>query len=297
VAQRTQEIGVRMALGARPFHVLGLIFKQSLVILVIGAVIGLAGAFALTRLMRTLLFEVTATDPLTYMSVIGLLTVLYLSGRIRIGHSSPVRKFSITRIAFIVLFGVITLYLIPGVTNTKWANLKRISGFPPPLCYSIYSDPFNCKRGFKPLENDYAGALAKAKAENKPVLIDFTGWACVNCRKMEENVWIDPAVLKRIKNDFVLVSLYVDESTPLPADKQYESKITGRKVKTIGNKWAEFQASRYNKISQPWYVLLDHNEKELAEGRGYDTDISAYIKWLDNAKGEFKKRTEVKAAP
>lgn len=120
--------------------------------------------------------------------LIGLLTTLYLLGILKVGHSSPVKKFKPVRIVFIALFAGITLYLAPGVTNTKGANLKWISGFPPPLCYSLYNDPVNCKRGFKPLENEYPEALEKARAQNKPVLIDFTGWACVNCRKMEESV-------------------------------------------------------------------------------------------------------------
>jgi thiol:disulfide interchange protein DsbD len=247
--------------------------------------------------------------------VIFALIGFYLLGKLKFSHDSEQSYISVPKIMLaIIAFGFV-VYLIPGMWG---APLKLISGFPPPSFHSEgwsgggnsghNSDTENSKDSLAPpvsahcphnlnCFNDYDEALAYAKKVNKPLMIDFTGWACVNCRKMEENVWIDPAVLKRIKNDFVLVSLYVDESTPLPADKQYESKITGRKVKTIGNKWAEFQASRYNKISQPWYVLLDHNEKELAEGRGYDTNISAYIEWLDNAKGEFKKRTEVKAAP
>src|SRR6185436_10786983 len=102
-----------------------------------------------------------------------------LFGWIRFPHTPNIKKFGTVRIFFILLFAGITLYLVPGLFNTKKANLKWISGFPPPLCYSIYDDPVNCKRGLKPLE-DYEMALAKAKKENKPILIDFTGWACVN---------------------------------------------------------------------------------------------------------------------
>src|SRR5204863_3480291 len=119
--------------------------------------------------------------------VIGIAIVLYLLGKIRFRHDSPIKNFSKTRVAFIVLFSAATLYLVPGVTNTKSSNLRLISGFPPPLCYSMYSNPVNCKRGFEPLR-DYEIALQKARKENKPVLIDFTGWACVNCRRMEEAV-------------------------------------------------------------------------------------------------------------
>ena len=108
--------------------------------------------------------------------VIGIAIILYLLGKIRFPHDSPIKKFQRSRIGFILLFSLMTLYLLPGVTNTKWANLKLISGFPPPLCYSVYSNPVNCKRGFEPLR-DYEVALEKARKENKPVLIDFTGWA------------------------------------------------------------------------------------------------------------------------
>src|SRR5262249_17406559 len=142
--------------------------------------------------------------------LVGIAILLYLFGKIRFPHDSPIKKFTRTRIAFIVLFFGITLYLLPGISNTKWANLKLISGFPPPMCYSIYDNPVNCKRGFEPLR-DYEAALERARKEHKPVLIDFTGWACVNCRRMEEAVWTDPTVDSLMKNEFVVVSLYVDE--------------------------------------------------------------------------------------
>lgn len=241
--------------------------------------------------------------------VIFALIGFYLLGKIRFSHDSEQQYVSVPKIMLaIIAFGFV-VYLVPGMWG---APLKLISGFPPPSFHSEHWDigssnsnitvndnsgadslrppsDAHCPHGINCF-NDYDQALAYAKKVGKPLMVDFTGWACVNCRKMEENVWIDPGVLKRIKNDYVLVSLYVDESTPLPADKQYTSKLTERKVKTVGNKWAELEASRYNKISQPWYVLLDHNEKELTEGRGYDTDIAAYIKFLDDGLAEFKKR-------
>jgi thiol:disulfide interchange protein DsbD len=153
--------------------------------------------------------------------VIGILMVLYLFGKIRFPHDSPVRKISATRWVFIVVFSAMTIYFIPGLTNTHAANLKLISGFPPPLCYSVYKSPVNCEKGIEPLR-DYEQALARAKKENKPVLIDFTGWACVNCRRMEENVWTNEAVMDLMKNRFVVVSLYVDERRLLPASDQLE---------------------------------------------------------------------------
>ena len=128
--------------------------------------------------------------------LIGLLITLYLLGKIRFPHDSPVKKFSGPRICFSCFLVLATIYLIPGLTNTRAANLTLISGFPPPLCYSVYKNPVNCARGVEPLR-DYEEALALAKKLNKPVLIDFTGWACVNCRRMEENVWTDPEVRKK----------------------------------------------------------------------------------------------------
>jgi thiol:disulfide interchange protein DsbD len=110
--------------------------------------------------------------------------VFYLLGIIRFAHDGK-PKLTKTRLAFVFLFAAITIYLIPGITNTRAANLTAISGFPPPLCYSVYEHPVNCERSIEPLK-DYEEALALAKAQNKPLLVDFTGWACVNCRRMEE---------------------------------------------------------------------------------------------------------------
>jgi thiol:disulfide interchange protein DsbD len=152
--------------------------------------------------------------------IIGICIILYLLGKIRFPHDGPLTKLSRTRISFLLLFIAATMYLLPGVTNTKYANLKLISGFPPPLCYSIYEEPVNCKHGFEPLR-DYEEALIQARQENKPVLIDFTGWACVNCRRMEEAVWTSPLVDSLMRTKFVVVSLYVDERTKLPANSIY----------------------------------------------------------------------------
>ncbi|MES1223832.1 MAG: cytochrome c biogenesis protein CcdA, partial [Bacteroidota bacterium] len=136
--------------------------------------------------------------------IIGVLIVLYLTGVLKIGHSSPVTKFSPIRIMFITLFSAFTLYLIPGVTNTTWANLKLMSGFPPPLSYSIYKQHVLKAKGIEPLRNDYEKAIELAKKEGKPLLIDFTGWACVNCRRMEEKVWTDKDVDSLMRKEFVV---------------------------------------------------------------------------------------------
>jgi thiol:disulfide interchange protein DsbD len=222
----------------------------------------------------------------------GILIVIYLLGKLRIGHSSPVKKFSPGRILFIILFSALTLYLLPGLTNTKWANLKLISGFPPPLCYSIYENPVNCKRGFKPLENDYDEALAKARAENKPVLIDFTGWACVNCRKMEESVWTDPLVDSLMKHNFVVVSLYVDEQRNLPLSEQTIVKLSAGGEKSIvseGDKWATFQTETFGATSQPQYAIISADEKALTRPKYYTPDARKFAEWLQCGLDAFKK--------
>jgi len=223
--------------------------------------------------------------------IIGIAIVLYLFGKIRFPHDSPVRKFSGSRIGFISLFSLMTLYLLPGVTNTKWANLKLISGFPPPMCYSVYSNPVNCKRGFEPLR-DYEIALEKARKEKKPVLIDFTGWACVNCRRMEEAVWTNPAVDSLMRNEFVVVSLYVDEKRKLPIQQRmlFKAKDGNEKsIVTVGDKWSNFQIENFNASSQPQYAIISPTEKALTKTKGYTPGAGEFADWLQCGLDAFKK--------
>lgn len=222
--------------------------------------------------------------------LIGLAIVLYLTGIIRFGGPKP--KFSGVRIFAIVFFALCTLYLVPGITNTKYARLTLISGFPPPLCYSIYDHSVNCDSGVKPIENDYEGALALAKAENKPVLIDFTGWACVNCRRMEENVWVDEEVKNLMKNEFIVVSLYVDERKQLPASEQFEynSPTSGPKsIVTVGDKWATFQAENFFAVAQPQYAIITPDERALTKTKGYTSEASEFRDWLNCGLDAWKK--------
>ena len=220
---------------------------------------------------------------LGFWVLIGLLITLYLSGKIRFPHDNPVKKFSVLRIGFLLFFGVATIYLIPGLTNTKAANLTLISGFPPPLCYSVYKSPVNCMKGVEPLR-DYEEALSLAKKLHKPVLIDFTGWACVNCRRMEENVWTDPEVKKRMLDSFVVVSLYVDERRLLPPSAQ-ETFITRdgsrKNIITVGDKWATFQSENFHAVSQPQYAIVSPDEKILTNTKGYTPKTSEFAAWLD----------------
>ena len=223
--------------------------------------------------------------------LIGLLITLYLFGKIRFPHDSQVKKFSLARIVFLIFFGLSTVYLIPGLTNTPAANLTLISGFPPPLCYSVYKNPVNCARGVEPLR-DYEEALALARKLHKPVLIDFTGWACVNCRRMEENVWTDPEVRKRMLDSFVVVSLYVDERRLLPAGAQmvYSTKDGAQKnIITVGDKWATFQSENFNAVSQPQYALVSPEEKILTYTKGYTPKAREFSQWLDCGLEAFRK--------
>jgi cytochrome c biogenesis protein CcdA/thioredoxin-related protein len=224
--------------------------------------------------------------------IIGILIILYLLGKIRFPHDSPLKKFSRSRIVFIVLFLGFTIYLIPGVTNTKYANLHLISGFPPPLCYSVYKNPVNCKRGFEPLR-EYDEALARAKAEGKPVLIDFTGWACVNCRRMEESVWTDPTVDSLMRNQFVVVSLYVDEGKKLPL--QQRTTFTGsdgveKNIITVGDKWANFQIENFHATQQPQYAIINADEKALTKTKDYTPNADEFAQWLKCGLESFGKK-------
>ncbi len=232
-----------------------------------------------------------------------LIMAFYLFGAFRLPHDSKIEKLSVGRMLFGTLTVIFVIYLIPGMWG---APLKIISGFPPPSHYSespsgvggggdLQSDgviPAEAHASVHGLMafHDYEPGLAYAKKVNKPVLLDFTGHACVNCRKMEAQVWSEPEVLSRLKNEVVLISLYVDDKRDLPENEKVEVTIgtKTRTLKTIGNKWSHFQASRYKSNSQPLYVLMDHNEENLVEPTAYDLDVENYVKWLDAGIKAFK---------
>jgi thiol:disulfide interchange protein DsbD len=203
---------------------------------------------------------------------------LYLIGLIHFPHESKSEKIHPARKILGLLVLLFTLYLLPGITNTKWSNLNIVSGFPPPACYSVYRAPINCEEPLK----DYNEALALSQKLNKPILIDFTGWACVNCRKMEENVWIKPEVRKAMEK-FILVSLYVDDKRVLPADEQsnYTTKSgTTIRITTVGDKWGVFETENFNASSQPLYALVSPNEQLLTTPIGYTPNSIEYAAWL-----------------
>jgi thiol:disulfide interchange protein len=221
--------------------------------------------------------------------LIGFCIVFYLLGLIRFAHDSKPR-FTRARIFFIILFSAATLYLLPGLTNTRWARLALISGFPPPASYSLYQHPLNAE-GVKPLR-DYEQALELARQLHKPLLIDFTGWACVNCRRMEENVWTNDKVKALMTNDFVVVSLYVDERKKLPAAEQmqYTTKNAAqRSIVTVGDKWATFQSENFNAVSQPQYAIISTGEQALTKTKAYTRDSKEFAAWLQCGLSTYRR--------
>ena len=217
---------------------------------------------------------------------------LYLLNLIKFKHDSPLKKLPIVRLILGIATGLFTLYLVPGVTNTKYANLSLISGFPPPLWYSIYKKDSDCVLSLN-CTKDYNEGLKMARAQNKPMLIDFTGYACVNCRRMEENVWTQPAVYNLLKEKFIIVSLYVDDKKKLPAAEQftYTSKDGVQKeITTVGDKWATFETENFENNAQPWYAILNTNEELLNHPVGYVPDAKQYLEWLQCGANTFYKK-------
>ncbi len=237
-----------------------------------------------------------------WIAIFGTLA-FYLFGKITLPHDSPSSSISVGRLSIGLVVLVFTIYLIPGLWG---APLKLISGFPPPMTYSespygvggsnrestsAIALPDGAHKGPHDIVafTDYEKGLAYAKTVNKPILLDFTGFACVNCRKMEDYVWSDPRILQILNNEVVLISLYVDDKRELPINEQYISKETGKKIKSIGNKWSDFQITRYKANAQPYYIILDTKEKSLNQPVGYMPDITEYEQWLKYGIKQFQK--------
>ncbi|WP_395058153.1 thioredoxin family protein [Flavobacterium sp.] len=236
-----------------------------------------------------------------WIAIFGALS-LYLFGKFTLPHDSPLNHISVGRLILAVVTLSFTIYMIPGLWG---APLKMISAFPPPSTYSespqgfgnnsVASNaaqlPKNAVYGVHNLVSfeDYEHGLAYAKEVNKPILIDFTGKQCQNCRVMENNVWSDETVLKILKNDIVLISLYGDERKELPVNEQYISKETGNKIITVGQKWSEFQRLNYGTNARPYYVLIGLDEKKLNEPVPYTPNIQEYKTWLEEGISRFKK--------
>lgn len=241
-----------------------------------------------------------------WIAVFGTLA-LYLFGKIQLPHDSPVTNISVGRLSLGLLVLTFTIYLIPGLWG---APLKLISGFPPPMQYS--ESPYGVgytktspSIGISTQEEfpegahlgpqditafkDYETGVAYAKKVGKPILLDFTGFACVNCRKMEERVWSEPKILKLLKEEIVLISLYVDDKRPLPDGETMTSEISGKKLRYIGQRWSEFQILRYGANAQPFYVLMDHDETDLIDPIGYTPNEDDYYGWLRKGVDAFEK--------
>lgn len=228
---------------------------------------------------------------------------LYLFGKISLPHDGPSKNLSVPRTLFATAVLAFVIYLVPGMFG---APLKGLSGWLPPMNSQdfkgsqvaepvaetnevLYSDFLELPLGLTGYF-DFEQAKAAALKANKPLFIDFTGHGCVNCRKMEEYVWSDPSVLQRLKNDYVVVALYCDDKTELPADKWYTSKVDGQEKKTLGDQNLDFQISRFNSNAQPHYVLLDprKDDKPMVQPVAFDANVAHFVSFLDEGKSIYQ---------
>ena len=258
---------------------------------------------------------------IAFWIVIFTMMGFYLLGKMKFSHDSDTKFISVPRLMMALISFTFVVYLIPGMFG---APLKAISGYLPPMTshdfdlHKIIRDEVKlvdrptgmasftepsagiCEKPkfseFLELPHglegffDFEQGLACAKAQNKPVFIDFTGHGCVNCREMEANVWSDPRVLERLKNEFVIIALYVDDKTELPQNEWITSTYDQKVKKTIGKKFADFQISRFGVNAQPYYVLLDHNQELLTKPTARDLNPDHFIEFLDKGLSEFKAR-------
>jgi len=211
--------------------------------------------------------------------VLFVLMTLYLFGVFRFPHDGPRKNLSPSRKMVGLLSFAFSVYLVLGLFHVT--NLKLLSGFPPPSFYSIVETESDCPLGLDCFK-DFEEGVAYAKEVNKPILLDFTGWACVNCRKMEENVWSDASVYPILKDEYVLISLYVDDRKELPEDQKFDFKFDSGRIKSIenvGQKWGTFQTVNFNAASQPYYVLMTPDMEILNDAVQY-VDVETYQKWL-----------------
>lgn len=237
---------------------------------------------------------------------------LYLLGKIKFSHDSPVDFISVPRLALVVATFTFVVYLVPGMIG---APLKAISGFLPtessfdlveligkrqPTTLSVnskseiceepkYNDILHLPHGLQGYF-DYEQGMACAKKLNKPVMLDFKGHACTNCKVMEKNVWSDPEVLQRLSEDYVIIALYVDDRTEMEESDWVTSNVDGKVKKTIGKKNADFQIEKYRVNAQPYYVLIDHEGNSLTDAKAFDLSVESFIEFLDAGKAEFEKR-------
>ena len=215
--------------------------------------------------------------------IVSLVLAAYLFGLIHFPHDSKGAKISWKRKIVGAVFLLFSGYLTPGLWG---GSVDAISGFPPPTFYSIWQhEDGHVEAHYR----DYDEAMAAAIDQNKPLLLDFTGWACVNCRKMEEQVWTDARVSKILNEDVILVSLYVDDRTMLPEEEWRVEEYGGKEfhIRTIGKKWSYLQAFQFDRNAQPFYVLVDHNGTQIGGSAGYDPDPDAFLEYINDALAKF----------
>ncbi len=227
----------------------------------------------------------------------------YLMGKIRMPHDSPIEKIGVPRLMLAIATFTFVIYLIPGLFG---APLKALAGYLPPMhthdfnlfakeksqqeevCEEPnYADFLHLPHGLSGYF-DYDQALACARATGKPLFIDFTGHGCTNCREMEAVVWADPEVLRRLKNDYIVVALYVDDKTELPEPEWFTSRHDNKIKKTIGKKNADLQISNLNNNAQPFYVLVGQDERVLAWPYSYNREVSGFVEFLERGKRKFE---------
>ena len=207
----------------------------------------------------------------------------YLLGKLKMAHDSDVPHVSVPRLFMSIISLSFALYMVPGLWG---APLKAISAFAPPM----YTQDFNLYEGAVHAKSlDYETGMAYAKQVNKPVLIDFSGYGCVNCRKMEASVWTDPRVKSLIDDEFVLITLMVDDKTKLPEIIEVEENGRTTKLKTIGDKWSYLQRHKFASNSQPFYVVLDTDGKPLSPSYAFDENIDNYVEFLQFGMSNFSK--------
>ena len=216
--------------------------------------------------------------------VIFALLGLYLLGKIRFPHDDEDGKVSVPAFFMALISLAFAVYMVPGLWG---APLKSVSAFAPPMKtqdFNLYTNEVRAKF------DDYDAGMEFAKREGKPVMVDFTGFGCVNCRKMELAVWIDPKVSNIIENDYVLISLYVDDKKSLPSPITVTENGTERTLKTVGDKWSYLQRSKFGSNAQPFYVLLDNEGIPLNKSYAYNEDISKYVEFLQGGLQNYKKK-------
>ena len=216
--------------------------------------------------------------------VIFALLGCYLLGKIKFSHDSELKYVSVPRLFMAIISFAFAIYMIPGLWG---APLKAISAFAPPL----YTQDFNLyKNEVHATFDDYEAGMAYAKKVNKPVMIDFSGFGCVNCRKMEASVWTDPTVKQTLENDYVLITLIVDDKTKLAEPIEIQENGKTRKLKTIGDKWSYLQRSKFGANAQPFYILLDHEGQPLGPSYAFNEDVAQYMQFLRNGLNRFKNK-------